>query len=157
VHRHLASCLAGVALIATAGAATAHHSTALYGSSWISLEGTVVDYRYANPHAILVFRARGPGGQTTIWHLEGLAPALLARQEWSRDTLKPGDELKLSIRPLRSGANGGFWHPRSIQPPQQQGVLEHAVHALAGPLRGRALAHDPEKLTDFSDKIMRKR
>jgi hypothetical protein len=110
----LLASLAGAALVAAASVAAAHHSTAIFGGGWLTLEGTVVDYRYINPHATIAFRARGPGGQTTIWHLEGLAPSLLAREEWSRDTLKPGDELTLSILPLRSGAKGGFWHPRSI-------------------------------------------
>jgi uncharacterized protein DUF6152 len=106
--------MAGAALLATASAAPAHHSTAMFDKGWLALEGTVVDYRYVNPHATISFRARGPGGQTTIWHLEGLSPALLAREEWSRDTLRAGDELKLSIMPMRNGAKGGFWHPRSI-------------------------------------------
>jgi hypothetical protein len=101
-------------MVAATSAAMAHHSTAIYESSWVSLEGTVVDYKYVNPHATIVFKARGPGGRTTIWHLEGLAPVLLAREEWSRDTLKPGDELKLSVRPARTGPGAGFWHPRSI-------------------------------------------
>ncbi len=101
-------------LIATAGAATAHHSSAIYDNSWLSLEGTVVEYRYANPHATILLKAHGPGSQATIWSLEGPAPASLAREGWSRATLRPGDALKMSIMPLRSGANGGFWHPRWI-------------------------------------------
>jgi uncharacterized protein DUF6152 len=114
VPRRLWGCSAVADLLATAGAATAHHSTAMFDKTWLTLEGTVLDYRYVNPHATISFKARGPGGQTTIWHLEGLSPSLLAREEWSRDTLKPGDELKLSIMPLRNGDKGGFWHPRSI-------------------------------------------
>jgi hypothetical protein len=106
--------LIGAALMVTGGAASAHHSTAMFDKTWLNLEGTVVDFRYVNPHATITFKAHGADGQTTIWHLEGLAPALLARDEWGRDTLKPGDELKLSIMPLRNGDKGGFWHPRSI-------------------------------------------
>jgi hypothetical protein len=101
-------------LIATGSVATAHHSTAIYDKSWRSLEGSVVEYKYVNPHTIIVLKARESDGQTTIWRLEGLAPAMLVREQWSRDTLRPGDELKLWIMPLRSGAKGGFWHPRSV-------------------------------------------
>jgi hypothetical protein len=34
----------------------------------------------------------------------------LVRDGWSSKTLKPGDELKMTIEPLRSGAPGGSWN-----------------------------------------------
>jgi hypothetical protein len=32
---------------------------------------------------------------------------------WSSQSLKPGDELRLTVEPLRSGAPGGGWHARN--------------------------------------------
>jgi hypothetical protein len=44
-----------------------------------------------------------------VWNLEGPSPSILARDGMSAKTLKPGDELVLTIDPLRSGAPGGSW------------------------------------------------
>jgi hypothetical protein len=50
-----------------------------------------------------------------VWNLEGAAPSILARDGMSAKTLKPGDELVLTIDPLRSGAPGGSWGLSKIQ------------------------------------------
>jgi hypothetical protein len=39
----------------------------------------------------------------------------LIRDGWSSKTLKPGDELQLSVDPLRSGAPGGAWNVNRIK------------------------------------------
>jgi hypothetical protein len=115
MRKYALACLAAMSTFGAADASLAHHSAAIYENIWMGLEGTVVEYHFANPHATIVLRVRGAGGQATVWHLEGPAPAMLAREKWSRDTIKPGDLLKLSIMPLRSGEKGGFWHPRAVQ------------------------------------------
>jgi hypothetical protein len=48
-------------------------------------------------------------GSTVTWSLEGQSPSLLAREGWTSRTLKVGDEVKMRIAPLRSGAPGGAW------------------------------------------------
>jgi hypothetical protein len=53
---------------------------------------------------------KGPDGSTTVWNLEGRAPSLMARDGWTSGTLQPGDEIILTIQPLRSGAPGGSWN-----------------------------------------------
>jgi hypothetical protein len=50
-----------------------------------------------------------------VWNLEGQAPSLLTREGWSSQTLKPGDEVVITIDPLRSGAPGGSWQARRIK------------------------------------------
>ncbi len=44
-----------------------------------------------------------------LWNLEGQSPSALVRDGWSSKSLKSGDELKVKISPLRSGAPGGAW------------------------------------------------
>jgi hypothetical protein len=34
----------------------------------------------------------------------------MARDGWTSGTLQPGDEIILTIQPLRSGAPGGSWN-----------------------------------------------
>jgi hypothetical protein len=40
---------------------------------------------------------------------------MLEREGWNRQTLKPGDQIKATIAPLRSGANGGSWNPQQLR------------------------------------------
>jgi hypothetical protein len=104
-----------VGLLAYAGGpAFAHHSTAIYEFAPITIQGTVVEFRYTNPHSILVLRQNGAGGHAAIWHLEGYPPAALVREGFSRNSLRPGDRIIVDIQRLRSGKPGGYWKPRTV-------------------------------------------
>jgi hypothetical protein len=88
--------------------ASAHHSTAIYDSqNPIELRGTVVEWKFTNPHCIIRLEVEKSGGETVIWSLEGGNTAGLFRQGWTPETLKAGDKLLITVRPLRSGAPGG--------------------------------------------------
>jgi hypothetical protein len=98
------------ALALTAGATLAHHSFAMFDREHlIDLEGVVTEFRLTNPHSFIYLAVKQEDGSTVTWGLEGQSPSLLARDGWTRNTLKPGDELKMKIAPLRSGAPGGAW------------------------------------------------
>jgi hypothetical protein len=86
----------------------AHHSTAIYDSdNPVELRGTVVEWRFSNPHCLIRLEVADAKGGTTVWLLEGPNTAGLFRQGWTPKTLKPGDKLMVTVRPLRSGAPGG--------------------------------------------------
>jgi hypothetical protein len=52
-------------------------------------------------------------GDTAIWSLEGSNTSLLIRRGWTPVTLKTGDEIVVTVRPLQSGAPGGnYSNPR---------------------------------------------
>jgi hypothetical protein len=52
-------------------------------------------------------------GDKTVWNLEGSNTAGLFRRGWTPNTLKPGDRILVTVRPLRSGAPGGnYSNPR---------------------------------------------
>ena len=38
-----------------------------------------------------------------------MSPNYLARRGWTRNTLKPGDKLTVTIHPMRSGEPGGMF------------------------------------------------
>jgi len=98
------------ALIAASGAAMAHHSFAMFDQEHpIEIAGTVVEFRYTSPHSFILVDVKGKDGASTVWNLEGPSPSILARDGMSAKTLKAGDELVLTIDPLRSGAPGGAW------------------------------------------------
>jgi len=108
----LAAIIAGAALLAAGTAALAHHSFAMFDNeNPMDLEGVVQEFKYTNPHSYLLLVVKDADGNSVIWNLEGQAPSLLTRDGWSSQTIKPGDELKVNIDPLRSGAPGGRWFP----------------------------------------------
>ena len=101
-------------LVIIGGAARAHHAMTIFELSAITLEGTVQEFRFVNPHTILVLKATDEKGSTKVWHLESDPPSMLARAGFSRDTFKRGDRLKMYINPLRDGKPGGFWSIRTV-------------------------------------------
>jgi hypothetical protein len=104
-----------VALACVAVRVDAHHSTAIYDSEHpIELAGTVVEWQFVNPHVFIVLDvADAKTGEKKRWSLEGGNTAGLFRRGWTPSTLKAGDEIVLTVRPLRSGALGGnYSNPR---------------------------------------------
>ncbi len=90
------------------GPAAAHHSTAIYDSeNPIELRGTVVEWKFSNPHCIIVLEVTGEDGETEVWSLEGSNTSLLFRRGWTPMTLRAGDRIMATVRPLRSGVPGG--------------------------------------------------
>jgi hypothetical protein len=103
-------------LVSASGAAMAHHSFAMFDqANPIELEGIVQEFKYTNPHSYLLLAVKVDDGETVVWNLEGSAPSILGRDGWSRDSLKPGDHVLVTIDPLRSGAPGGSWNGRKIK------------------------------------------
>jgi len=108
--------LAGAALLAMGGVVLAHHSFAMFDQEHpIDLVGTVKEWKYTAPHAFIILEVKDQDGSSQVWSLEGGAPSGLIRDGWTSKTLKPGDELQLSINPLRSGAPGGAWNINKVK------------------------------------------
>jgi hypothetical protein len=108
----LATLFVGALLATSAGA---HHSTAIYDSeNPIELAGTVVEWQFVNPHVFIVLEvADAATGEKKVWSVEGSNTAGLFRRGWNPNTLKPGDKIMVTVRPLRSGAAGGnYSNPR---------------------------------------------
>ena len=97
-----------VALAACGSVAWSHHSTAIYDSdNPIELTGTVVEWKFVNPHTIIEVEVENEDGGTTVWSIEGSNTAGLFRRGWTPETLQPGDRIVVTVRPLHSGAPGG--------------------------------------------------
>jgi len=74
----------------------------------VTLEATVVKFKWQNPHAFIEIDAAARGGPER-WAIEMTSPNNLAQEGWKRTSLKPGDKITLWIHPLRSGAKGGAY------------------------------------------------
>ena len=107
---HFLALWAGFAMSATTLPATAHHSVAQFDQAHpIELVGIVQEFRFTSPHAFIRLEVLDRESHKIVWNLEGESPNSLAWGGWSYNTLKPGDELRLTVYPLRSGAPGGAW------------------------------------------------
>jgi hypothetical protein len=107
--------LAILALVPATGAAMAHHSFAMFDAQHpIELSGTVKEFRFISPHTILIISVTGEDGVARDWVLEGGAPGMLVRDGMTAKSLKPGDQIKVIVNPLHSGANGGSYQPFQV-------------------------------------------
>jgi hypothetical protein len=99
-----AGLLAAMSLAATA--AIAHHSAALFYDlqGYIEVSGTVKEFRFANPHAILKFEVVGEDGETQLWTAETTSPSILRRRGWSQESFKPGEKVRLEGLPSVDGS-----------------------------------------------------
>ena len=114
--RKLTAILAGSALLALTGSVAAHHSFAMFDQEAArDIVGTVQEFKFTSPHTFILLKVSDSDGSATVWNLEGVSPSSLVRDGWSSKTLKPGDELRLTISPLRSGAPGGAWTTNKIK------------------------------------------
>jgi hypothetical protein len=94
-----------------AAAALAHHGGAAYDSSkMITVTGKVTEFKFVNPHVLISIAVAGEGGEVVEWSGELTSPNRLARMaqpgsvRWTKEILKPGDEIELTGNPAVSGA-----------------------------------------------------
>ena len=83
----------------------AHHGTALWSNDEVTLKGTVVQYVWRNPHVLIEWTVKDDKGNVVHWTGELASPeSLMADGGMTKDTLKPGDEVIMYVRPAKSGA-----------------------------------------------------
>jgi hypothetical protein len=101
---------AGVAVAgacASGGAALAHHSTAMFDSDkLVTLQGTVKEFQYSNPHSWLIVSVPDAAGKVVDWGFEAEGPSTLARAGIRKATLLPGEKVTVKGRPLKDGRPG---------------------------------------------------
>jgi hypothetical protein len=92
-----------------AGAASAHHSFAMFDQAQTkTLVGTVKQVQWTNPHIWVQVMVPDPKtGVAAEWSIEGGSPNGLSRQGWRRTSIKEGDAIEITIHPLKDGTNGG--------------------------------------------------
>ena len=83
----------------------AHHGTALWSANEITLKGTVVEYVWRNPHALVIWDVKDDKGNVVQWTGELASPeTLMGDGGMTKNTLNPGDEVIIYVRPAKSGA-----------------------------------------------------
>ena len=109
--RKLRTLLVGaLSLLLGAGAAVAHHSTAMFDMQHtVTVTGTVTQFDWTNPHTFIFMEVMNSAtGTSESWSVEGMSPNYLSRNGWTRHTLKPGDKIGMEVHLLKDGRKGGF-------------------------------------------------
>lgn len=94
--------IATVGLLA-AVVVSAHHSyAATYDTAKdVKLEGKLVQFVYRNPHTFVHVQAPDATGKMERWAVEWSGTAALDRSGVTRETLKVGDSVVVTIHPSR--------------------------------------------------------
>lgn len=107
MNRRIAAAFGACGLL-TAGAVDAHHSFSMFDTGReVTLEGTVKEFQWTNPHSWIQLMVMEPSGKEVEWSIEGSSPNNLARFGWTRTSLKAGDHVQAVIHPLKDGSIGG--------------------------------------------------
>jgi hypothetical protein len=88
--------------------ASAHHSFAMFDAEkTITLNGTVKEIEWTNPHMWLYVMAPDPTGKVQEYPLEMQGPGQSMKNGWKQDSVHPGDKVTVEMHPLKTGARGG--------------------------------------------------
>jgi uncharacterized protein DUF6152 len=107
----LAGAIAAVCGVAAGiSSVAAHHSTTMFDhSKTLTINGTVVELRWVNPHVSLsVNGIVKDGEEPAVWVMEMTSPGNLVRAGgWRRDAVKPGEKVEVVFSPLRDAEKRG--------------------------------------------------
>ena len=99
--------MAGVAAALVAAPAFAHHSGAMFDSNKeITLQGTIKEFQWTNPHSWIQVNVADPAGKVTEWSIEWGGVSGLYQQGVRATSLKPGDKVTMVVHPLKNGNPG---------------------------------------------------
>jgi hypothetical protein len=87
----------------------AHHGTNISydHDKPTTLKGTVTEFVFSNPHAQIYFDVKDDRGSTVHWGGELNSPSNLRRDGWNKDTMKPGDQITVTVFPSKAGTTVG--------------------------------------------------
>jgi len=107
MNRRLAILVGGLALLACAVPAMAHHSFAAeYDEKKpVTLKGVVTKVEWTNPHARFYLDVKDEHGNVVNWNLELASPNVLMRNGWTRKSLQAGDQVVVTGSQAKDGTN----------------------------------------------------
>lgn len=90
-HSAILAVAVGLTLV---GPIFAHHGTAAYETTQeITVKGTVTDFEFINPHTLIFLDVKNDRGDVEHWQVDAQSPNQLTRDGWTKNLLKPGDQI----------------------------------------------------------------
>jgi hypothetical protein len=85
-----------------------HHGGASFDNTKeVTVKGTVTEWLWANPHCFLKVEEKDAAGTVRIWNLEFGNPTDITLRGFRRNTFKIGEEITVTVTPVKSGAPVG--------------------------------------------------
>lgn len=103
-------CVALVVFLAVSIATFGHHGSRVSYDlhKELTMKGVFTAYVYQNPHIYVMYDAKGEDGNVVHWGVETYSPIVMTKSGWDRHTLKPGDEVTVTLWPSKVGSSRGF-------------------------------------------------
>ena len=80
-------------LVAAVMPLAAHHSWPINNDKLVTVKGTVIDFKWANPHPMMTLEVQASDGKMEKWEVGGPAINRMEANGWTRTTVKPGDVI----------------------------------------------------------------
>lgn len=110
------------------GLVFAHHSAAHYGKVEKTLTGTVVEFKWRNPHVFIVWDVKDENGKVRQWIGELASVTSSIADGMNKNSLKPGDEITVYAFPTTAGTPESL--VRKIVRPDGTTIIERNVAFL---------------------------
>jgi len=99
--------LAVICAFVLAMPAWSHHSHGNYVTdSFVDLQGVVKEVHLVVPHSWVYLEVKDAKGEPQVWALEATGRTGLENIGVTRDSVKPGDTIKVRCHLLKDGSNG---------------------------------------------------
>src|SRR5881392_3355711 len=92
-----------IGLLAAWSPVLAHHGSGIsYDlSKQISITGTVTEVSWTNPHVFVMVDVKDDKSNVVRWGAETHTPAQLKEVGWTKDIVKPGDQVAITLFPSK--------------------------------------------------------
>src|SRR5258705_10380173 len=98
-----------IAVVLLSAVASAHHSPVMFDMAKTqTLEGSVVEFAWTNPHSSIQLDVATPAG-VERWGVEMGSPNSMVKAGWKSNIIKAGDKVTVAVHPLKSGEHGGIF------------------------------------------------
>lgn len=110
------------AFFATVPFLVAHHGLAAFDTThMVTMQGTITDFKWINPHAYVYADIADANGKVANWSLECGSLAMLSRFGWSPAVVKRGD--RVTIRGFVAKNHSAYMSLQKIDLPNGKSLL----------------------------------
>jgi hypothetical protein len=119
-----------VLVFGPSNAVFAHHSHSYYAVETKILKGTVVQFYFRNPHAMVIWDVKDDSGNVVRWAGELSSVTTLMGDGLTKNSLKAGDEIIFAVRPTKVGTPQAAI--QSMKRPDGSWVLQWSTQSEVG-------------------------